>query len=832
MQALKKVPDFFIGGGEMGERMRNFDWNNTPLGAPENWDQALKTSLSICLNSNFPIALYWGKELTLLYNDAWSPIPGNKHPWALGKPAKEVWKDIWKEIEPEFKKAFEGIPGGSKDALLPMQRHGYTEECYFDFTFTPVTGTLGKVEGVFNAVIETTYRVISERRSNFLNQLSLALASANTQEKVFEQLNIFFKQNNTPVSFAFFYSENNGARNLFASTHNIKELHFKKQLPFKKVLELKKILLVERIHDYLESVPKGYWDEEPVEAVILPIADLNTSITHFIVCGLNARHRYDDDYKSFFESLVNIITKILNTIASLEQERKRAEALAEIDKAKTLFFTNISHEFRTPLTLMLGPIEEVLNDSTTNPANANRLALAHRNAMRLLKLVNALLDFSRIESGRQKTNFKLTDIVAFTKNLVSNFRSATEKAGLKLIVKANNNLPAVYVDRDMWEKIVFNLLSNAFKYTLKGSITVEITAQNNNAVLKIKDTGIGIPENELPRIFERFHRVQNIAGRSFEGTGIGLSLTKELVLLNRGKIFVESKEGVGSTFTVTVPFGKEHIDASEIKNDDGGIDNPVSEVYVEEASILLNNTSSQIETGNQLKNENQSKPLVIIVDDNIDMRKHIETLLSPKFNIVTAVNGADALKKLKHAKPELILSDIMMPVMDGIQLLTEIKNNKETEHIPVVLLTARAGEESKIEGWETGADDYLVKPFTAKELIARIEAQIKLKRKRDTALQSIYNIFREVPFAVAVLKGEDLIIEFINQYNLDIWQCKKDEVINKPLFEVRPDLYETAAPIHAEVYRTGKRFSANEIPLVLSANGKIETRYFNTVIDP
>src|SRR5689334_20150815 len=165
---LIKVPDFLSGGGEMGERIRNFDWSKTSIGIPENWDESLKTSVSICLNSNFPIALYWGEELTLLYNDAWSSIPGNKHPLALGKPAREVWVDIWKEIEPEFKKAFDGIPGGSKGALLPMQRHGYTEECYFDFTFTPVRAANGKVKGVFNAVIETTYQVINERRNNFL----------------------------------------------------------------------------------------------------------------------------------------------------------------------------------------------------------------------------------------------------------------------------------------------------------------------------------------------------------------------------------------------------------------------------------------------------------------------------------------------------------------------------------------------------------------------------------------------------------------------------------------------------------------------------------------
>ncbi len=167
-----QMPAFLSGSSGMSERIRQFNWSQTPLGAVDGWKQSLRSALSICLNSNFPIGIYWGKDLVLLYNDAWSPIPGNKHPWALGRPAKEVWPEIWDAIEPQFEKAFSGVPGGSKDALLLMQRHGYTEECYFDFTFTPVYGEDGNVDGIFNAVIETTYRIIGERRTGFLQKLA------------------------------------------------------------------------------------------------------------------------------------------------------------------------------------------------------------------------------------------------------------------------------------------------------------------------------------------------------------------------------------------------------------------------------------------------------------------------------------------------------------------------------------------------------------------------------------------------------------------------------------------------------------------------------------
>lgn len=829
MQTAAKVPDFLLGGGEMGERIRNFDWATTPLGAPETWDQSLKTSVSICLNSNFPIAIYWGKDLILIYNDAWSPIPGNKHPRVLGMPAKEAWKDIWKEIKPEFEKAFEGISGGSKDALLPMQRHGYVEECYFDFTFTPVRGSSGAVDGVFNAVIETTYRVINERRSNLLNTLSLLLSSADTQTKVFENFNDCVKNFSNLLSFVFIYSNESGTTSLISSTLK-KTPNCKIQLPFEKAEKEKKILLIENNKEYLEAAPLDFWGEESVESVILPVIDLDSGISHFIVCGLTARHRYDKDYKSFFESILNIITKTLNTIASFEQERKRAEALAEIDKAKTLFFTNISHEFRTPLTLMLGPLEEGLNDSKTRPENVERMEVAHRNAMRLLKLVNALLDFSRIESGRQKPNFVLTDLVSLTKNLVSNFRSATEKAGLELAVKTDLSPVPVYIDKQMWEKIVFNLLSNAFKYTLRGKITVEIISYNNQALLKVQDTGVGIPVAELPHMFERFHRVQNTAGRSFEGTGIGLSLTKELVELNNGTISVESKENVGSTFTVSIPLNKK--DAGALTTiEDSANDHAVSNIYIDEANVLVDNLNLRTAEINYKQNK-AGQELVMIVDDNADMRKHIEGLLSSKYNIISAINGTEALKKLEYVKPELILSDVMMPVMDGIELLKEIKGNKKTGQIPVILLTARAGEESKIEGLETGADDYLIKPFSSKELIARIDAQIKLKHKRDVTLQSVYNIFYEVPFGVTVLKGEELNIEFINQYNLNLWQQKKEEVIGKNLFTVLPVVHNKLHEAHRKVYHTGERFNGNEIPVEVIKNDKAVTHYFNIIINP
>jgi signal transduction histidine kinase len=310
-----------------------------------------------------------------------------------------------------------------------------------------------------------------------------------------------------------------------------------------------------------------------------------------------------------------------------EGERKRIKALEELDKAKTIFFSNISHEFRTPLTLMLGNIEETLNEPGSVPRNLDRMNATHRNAMRLLKLVNTLLDFSRIESGRQKAFYTLTDIVSYTNNLAANFRAVVEKAGLKLIIKADSIIQPVYIDKQMWEKIVFNLLSNAFKYTLDGSITIRLLTGNENVILEVEDTGVGIPQKELPHMFERFHRVENVVGRSYEGTGIGLSLIKELVQLHGGTINVKSKEGKGSTFIVKIPFGKEHLAAEQTYETPLGLEDVISDTYIDEATSLLENKNYDHLTSDPIKHTST----VLVVDDNADMRQYLQSLLENHF---------------------------------------------------------------------------------------------------------------------------------------------------------------------------------------------------------
>lgn len=834
------IPEFLSGGGDMGQRIREYDWSNTLLGGVALWPQSLRSAISICLNSNFPIAIYWGKDLTLLYNDAWSPIPGTKHPWALGKPAAEVWPEIWDAIEPQFKKAFNGEPGGSKDALLPMHRHGYTEECYFDFTFTPIYGEGGKVEGVFNAVIETTKTILNERQLKTLRDLGDLDRTAKNVDDIFNAAGKALEKNNQDFPFGIIYKivpESSKAipvsyiglrkdQTVFPSVIDLTE-PTEGTSNFFQAYTLHQVVISENNHRRA-NLPKGGWDKEATQFLHLPIFNQNRKIPVAILsAALNPYRQFDASYAQFAQLIADQVSTEVTNMLAYEEEKKRAEALAEIDKAKTAFFTNISHEFRTPLTLILGTLEEALRDTAPSDKNAERLSVTHRNALRMLRLVNNLLDFSKLEAGREKAQFQLTDIAALTENLAANFRSAIENAGLAFTVHCTPVQQPVYIDQEMWEKIVLNLLSNAFKYTLKGGISLSLDSSGDSVVLRVKDTGVGIPAAELPNMFQRFHRVQNDTGRTFEGTGIGLSLVKELVQLHGGGVSVESQEGTGSEFTVTLPVGKDHLPANQIVATITTSNEALADAFLEEVSALI--------TTSVPKNTEEAKTgaaTVLVVDDNPDMRQYIENLLQSNFNIITAVDGKDALQKLEHHPVDLVVSDVMMPVLDGVALLKAIKEAPQTAMLPVILVSARAGEEAKLEGIAIGADDYLVKPFSSKELLARVHSQIALNKKRNRALQEIYHLFDEVPFAVVVLKGSDLAIEYINQYSLNIWQRSKEAVLHKLLFEARPDLRSSTEAIHKEVYRTGKRFRATEIPITFATGGKTETRYFNAIIDP
>ncbi len=516
----------------MGARMRALDWSKSPLGPVDAWPQSLRSTVSMLLPSKAQIIVFWGPEFVVLYNDAYRPVFGAKHPHALGLPGAQAWNEIWdSQLHPLLAGvARTGEAFWAKDLLFELERHGFPEETYFDVSYDPVRVESGDVGGVYCIVTETTDRVVGERRLALLKGLAERNATARTPRDacVLATETLAVKPQDV----------------LFALTY---------------------------LGDELQSCTPGAREQlavskrELVKELAIGSSSPDAQAGRLIV-GLNPRRPFDDQYRAFLDLVADQLGTALANARAYEQERQRAEALAALDRAKTTFFSNVSHEFRTPLTLLVGPLEDGLADTGTPlaPVHRERQEVAHRNALRLLRLVNTLLDFSRIEAGRIDASYEPTDLARLTAELASVFRSAIEKAGLQLVVQCDPLPEPVYVDREMWEKILLNLLSNALKFTFEGHITVALRGHADRIELRVTDTGVGIPEADLPRMFERFHRVKHSRARTHEGTGIGLAFVQELARLHGGGVTVASEEGRGTTFTVTIRPGTSHLPTERI----------------------------------------------------------------------------------------------------------------------------------------------------------------------------------------------------------------------------------------------------------------------------
>jgi signal transduction histidine kinase/DNA-binding response OmpR family regulator len=503
----------------------------------------------------------------------------------------------------------------------------------------------------------------------------------------------------------------------------------------------------------LPRISGATFPEAPRQALVSPINGAESGETiGYLVAALNPHRLFDSTYKGFIELLTAQVAAAIARADEYERARERADALAEIDRAKTAFFSNVSHEFRTPLTLMLGPLEDALAEPVA-AGQRERLEMAHRNALRLLRLVNSLLDFSRIEAGRVEAAYRPADLAALTADLASSFRSATDKAGLRLIVDTPTLTQPAYVDRDMWEKIVLNLVSNAFKFTFAGEIEVSLREQDGSARLTVRDTGTGIPADQIAKLFDRFHRVEGAQGRSFEGSGIGLALVRELAKLHHGDVEVESEEGRGSAFHVTIPLGAAHLPADRVKNAAHELTTASqSQGFVEEAlrwlpgdtvDALRDDGVAPAGPAREAPNGagafgSAERRHVLLADDNTDLRHYISQLLANHgYEVESVADGEAALTALRSRRPDILLTDVMMPRLDGFGLLRAVRADVALRDLPVIMLSARAGDDAKVEGLEAGADDYLTKPFSARELLARVAANIAMARLRRDAAEAV-----------------------------------------------------------------------------------------------
>ncbi len=753
----------------MAQRMRCVDWAVTPMGSAESWPLSLLNALSICLTSRFPLSIWWGADHTLLYNDAYISFLGaGKHPRVYGRPGREVWPEVWDTIGPMLGRVMQtGQATWSEDMRMYFDRDVPAEEVHVSFSFSPIFADPGKVAGVFCACTESTEKIVSARRLQILGRLGEGAQPKHPAEVCHRTIQVL-NENAADVALAAIYlmSEPAGHATLIASCGSDQRARLVTSVPLvdappglptalSRLLGPKYPLTYERLD----------WSGEPrntqragasVESLtVFPIKATThqTPAAGLLVIQTSAHRPFDSGYRDFLETITRQLGGQIAEASAYQGERRRAEEMSELDAAKTAFFTNVSHELRTPVSLILGPIADALADGEAplHARHVERLELAWRNGSRLLKIIASLLDLSRLQSGHSRPNYACVDLPALTKALVSNFRSACEQAGLALIVHAPPLDREVFIDPDMWEQVVLNLLSNAFKFTLQGEIAVDLREDDSQVTLSVRDTGQGISESEVPRIFDRFHRIAGAAGRTQEGSGIGLALVREVVEAHHGTISVESTRGAGSTFHVRIPHGTQDLGRTQLlqaprtQSSTG-----IASLYAQEAlgwsqpwapseaaaAEPLERVVLELETPRTALPAHAEPVRMLVAEDNADMQAYLCSLLQPYGAVDRVTDGGQAIAALNEHDYDLLLADVVMPTVDGLELLRHVRRSSNLRFVPVVLLSARAGSDVRLQGIEAGADDYFVKPFVARDLIARIGSCLALARMRAKAVQS------------------------------------------------------------------------------------------------
>ncbi|MGW4295119.1 ATP-binding protein [Micromonospora chersina] len=733
--------ELFVDGGGTGRLMAALDWGSTPLGGVDTWSQSLRAAVRIVLSSRYPMLLLWGPQFTQLYNDAYSALIGDKHPGALGDDVRVTLAEGWDVLAPLIEEAMAtGVASWVPALQLLLERSGYREEAYFSVSHAPARDDDGRTVGIFTVCSEVTEQVVSQRRMRLLRDLAVRGGDAAPDvDGTCTRLADTISGHPLDVPFAAVYLREGDRLRRAACTDDER---VRAALP-----------AVASDDDAVWGIataaggsaaetsglptrltlPAGPWGDPVVTALALPLPSAEAGQPlGVLVAGVSPSRALDESYRSFYELLAQQVAVAVRNARAYEEERRRAEALAELDRVKTSFFTNVSHEFRTPLTLMLGPLADALDDEEERLSGRQRerVETAQRNATRLLGLVNNLLTFASVEAGRARSDTRRVDLAALTGELASVFRSAVERAGLRLEVNCPPLPRPVTIDPVNWERIVTNLLSNALKYTFVGRITVELHADETGVRLTVADTGIGISDAELPRLFDRFHRVPGVRSRSHEGTGIGLALVRELARLEGGDVRVHSRPGSGTAFTVTLPWTALDRPATATGPADGTVGAEARGAAREAAGWLADSAGTPVPA---LPGD-VTGARILVVDDNVDMRGYLVRILSDQGWLVRAVgDGRQALEAIRHETPDLVLTDVMMPHVDGFELVRRLRRDPATGALPVLVLSARAGAEASVEGLALGADDYVVKPFTAAELIARIRAALSGARLRQGA---------------------------------------------------------------------------------------------------
>ena len=736
--------------GEIAALARATNWTETPLGPVREWSPVLRSTLRLAMSYPTPFSVLWGPRLVHFYNDAGSSTHGEDHPRSFGKPVAEGSPEKRDTFEALWRRALAGETMHHAARLVPLLHDGKPLDAWFDFVHVPLRDTDGSIGGVATISEDRTFEVVASRRLQTLHALTRRESASHRREVLVQALEVLGTA--PDVSFAVAYSVTHPQEGIhLVATAGVDEGGSLAPWtrgeqyggwPLKEVIRSRTSLCVDDVATRFPDASAGRSEPAPERAVLEPLLDkANNRVAGVLVLGVEPRLPLDAPYREFLRLAAEIIAVQLAEAQAVELEREQRERLAELDRTKTEFFANVSHEFRTPLTLLLAPLEELLRRrEELPPALAQDVDVAATNSRRLLRLVNNLLDFSQIDTRRRQATFAPTDLGALTLDITSAFRSAIEAAGIDFQVRCEPNLKPVWIDRAMWETIVSNLVANALKFTFEGEIAVELRGLALHAELVVRDTGIGIPEHELPNLFKRFHRVRGARARTVEGAGIGLSLVEDQVKRMGGRLRVRSVEGRGTAFTLWMPYKTARLTADAPASPPVASSGKLAEELAKDATRWLRGASvppgdvQEDLVGVPVRAPAAACGRIIVVDDNADLRAYLERLLRPRWEVELTPDGESALNAATRRRPDLFLADVMMPGLDGFQFIERVREHPGLKHTPVVLLTARAGETAAIEGLRAGAADYIAKPFSPRELVARLEAVVERARV-ETALR-------------------------------------------------------------------------------------------------
>ncbi len=722
------------------------EWESTTLGSASDWPAELRYAVTTVMPSGVPMMIWWGPDLIQIYNEAYVPLLGNKHPDSMGQPAAECWSEAWDSIRPSVQRVL-ATGRASLDEALPLwiDRYGFIEETHWSLSLSPIRqhGT-GDILGLLCATTEKTDDVVAKRRLRSLRRLGEVSTVQGTVEACDAAMAAMTGADHDIRSAALYCAEHHDSHPEPIAWSGDFRADGPQELLDAITALVNACAVTGLPQEFVEPVAhsddgspqprplRESTDDAPAPSVVcLPVNSHNGVLTAALVLGLSPHLPFSDQFRAYVDLAASQFHRIVVDTATYDLEQTRMAKLAEVDEAKSRLFQNISHEFRTPLTMIHGPQQSLLHRADLNLTDDERadLASAVRATERLQRLVDGLLEVARGQADRIVTNLEATDVPGLTAEGVAMFRAAAEDAGLSLRVCVSDEFPpALLIDRELWMRVFLNVVSNAVKYTEAGSIAISLTYAQGEVVLVVTDTGVGIAEDDLPYIFDRFQQAQTRPVRGDARSGIGLALVAELLRAVGGSARIESELGSGTVVTLHLPAEP----ASDVTAPTSpAIDRLLSSERAELA--VLTAAAESDEAPSTPADGTADSGRVLVVEDNDDLRKYVTRLLRSAGWLVTATDSAEAAQQTM-AGHDVVLSDIMLPGMSGLDLVRWVRSNADVRWTPVILLTARASTDSVVEGLTAGADDFVTKPFDPDELLARVATHMELALLRKVVL--------------------------------------------------------------------------------------------------